>query len=551
MMELASSPGSSQCGKENHAAEYNLHSAETQVTGERVRLVPSSPILHAGETCWKIARADRFAVIIDAAEYFARAKAAMLKARHSILLIGWDFDLRIRLTPDQADDGEVRLGEFLRSLVRRRPDLRIYILKWDMAVLYTLRWQSIPRLFTDLVQARHIHLRFDSTHPATSAHHQKIVVIDDAIAFCGGIDMTDDRWDTRGHRPSDGHRVNPQGAAYGPWHDSTTAVDGDAARALGVLARQRWLFATGQRLPIPDPSSDAWPEGLVPQLRDVDVGIARTMPPYEGRDAAHEIEALYIAAIRSARRLIYIESQFFAASRVVDALLERLKQLDGPEIIVVNPLHGESWLEEETMDCARALLLKRIRAADHHNRFRIYYPVNDAGDPIYVHSKVLVTDDRLLQVGSSNLNNRSMGFDSECDLAIEAANQNEDERAAIAKIRNSLLGEHLDRSVADVAQVMDEEGSAVCAVERLCRSQGRTLVPLPVCSINEVEEAVANSRIADPEPSAVKEGIVEHAVKRLMLRRPIGASAGLLSLIFAACFLARPRSGDRRRDQQL
>ena len=73
------------------------------------------------------------------------------------------------------------------------------------------------------------------------------------------------------------------------------------------------------------------------------------------------------------------------------------------------------------MGVARQRLLAHLRRADVHDRFRIYTPVTAAGAPVYVHAKVLVIDDRLLRIGSSNLNNRSMGLDTECDLAIDAA----------------------------------------------------------------------------------------------------------------------------------
>ncbi len=490
-----------------------------------------SPIMLAGENCWRIAHAKRFAVIVDAADYFARVKEAMLKARHSVLLIGWDFDLHIQLTPDDPSDGEVRLGEFLKSLVRRRPDLRIYILKWDLAVLFTLRWEALPTLFFDLLAARRIHLRFDSMHPVTAAHHQKLVVVDDAIAFCGGIDMTDHRWDTRAHAPRDTHRVDPEGKTYGPWHDSTTAVDGEAARALGDLARERWRLATGQRLPRPQAAADPWPRRLAPQLRDIAVGIARTMPAYDGRPAAHEIERLYLDAIRSAEHTIYIESQFFAAVSIADALAARLQEPEGPEVIVVNPRYGESWLEQKTMDCARGSLLKRIRDADRYCRFGIYYPLNEQGEPIYVHSKVLVVDDRLLRVGSSNINNRSMGFDLECDLAVEA--QHERGTAwGIATIRNDLLSEHLGVTADAVAGAVNETGSVLAAIEGLRQPKGRTLRPLSVRELNDAEAALVESHIADPERPVNPERLLKHGIKRTLLRRPLGASAvvGLVAL---------------------
>ena len=149
------------------------------------------------------------------------------------------------------------------------------------------------------------------------------------------------------------------------------------------------------------------------------------------------------AAVRSARDVIYFESQYFASSRIADAIIERLREPNGPEIVVVNPETGKGWLDQETMDGARHLILKRIRAADRYGRFRIYYPVNEAGEAIYVHSKVAVIDGCFLRVGSSNINNRSMGFDSECDLAVEGTEKRPDICSATQKLRNSLAAEHL------------------------------------------------------------------------------------------------------------
>jgi phospholipase D1/2 len=151
-----------------------------------------------GHNCWRIERTGRLAVIIDAADYFAAAKAAIREAHHSVLLIGCDFDLRIKLEPEGASpDGPDELGEFLKWVAAKRPDLRIYVLQWDGAMLATIARQIVPMLWLELVWHHRIHFRLDSDHPWGACHHQKIVVIDDALAFCGGIDMTADCWDTR------------------------------------------------------------------------------------------------------------------------------------------------------------------------------------------------------------------------------------------------------------------------------------------------------------------------------------------------------------------
>src|SRR5690606_25911218 len=206
------------------------------------------PLLQPGRNCWQTHAADRFAFIVDGADYFLAVRAAMLKAQHSILLIGWDFDARIRLGEPQ-DEGPQRLGEFILWLADRSPELHIRLLRWDTGafkaifrgntLVTMLRWKAHPR----------ITLKLDAAHPFASAHHQKIVVIDDSIAFCGGIDMTLQRWDTRQHLDDDPRRNGPGNTQQPPWHDATSAFDGAAARAMGTLARMRWKTATGQALP--------------------------------------------------------------------------------------------------------------------------------------------------------------------------------------------------------------------------------------------------------------------------------------------------------------
>ena len=207
-------------------------------------------MLTAGRNCWRIARAERLALIVDAADYFRHVKSAMLKARHRIMLIGWDFDTRIKLEPEeQTLEGPNALGEFLSWLPKHREHLNVYVLKWDLGMIQALGRGMTPLFIVDWITDKRLHLRLDHAHPVGSAHHQKIVVIDDTLAFCGGIDMTTDRWDTPEHLDDNSLRTKPSGRAYGPWHDATTAVDGDAARALADLARERWLRATEKVAP--------------------------------------------------------------------------------------------------------------------------------------------------------------------------------------------------------------------------------------------------------------------------------------------------------------
>jgi phosphatidylserine/phosphatidylglycerophosphate/cardiolipin synthase-like enzyme len=459
-------------------------------------------ILRPGETCWRIERADRFSLIVDAADYFRAAKAAMLAARHSILLIGWDFDTRIRFEPDgRSLDGPNRLGGFLKWLSKTRPELKIYVLKWDLGVISLLARGSTPLMLLDWMSGGRVKFRLDKHHPTAAAHHQKIAVVDDAVAFCGGIDMTSSRWDTREHLDRQPYRRRPWGMRYGPWHDAATVVDGPAARALGELARQRWERATGVRLEPPPIGHDVWPAGLLPTVERVEVAIARTLPEMEDQPEEREVEALYLAGIAAARRTIYLESQYFASRRIAQALIERLGEPDGPEVVVVNPKTADGWLEEKTMDAARTKLIALVRRHDVHGRFRIYYPVTRKGRPIYVHAKVMAIDDRLLRVGSSNLNNRSMGFDSECDLAIEAPpgrGEGERIRDVIRRVRDDLLAEHLGVEASRVAAAFQEKGSLIGAIEGLLGG-GRSLRAVSPDPVDAIGEIFAETDLVDPE----------------------------------------------------
>ena len=466
---------------------------------------PASDILRPGDTCWRIERADRLSVIVDAADYFATFRSIAQKARHSLLLIGWEFDTRIDL--DRLDgDSEVpnRLGRFLSWLVRNRPELQIHMLEWDVGLLLALGRGSTPLRVADLVSSKRVRLQLDHAHPLGAAHHQKIVVIDDVLAFCGGIDMTAGRWDTCAHEDRDPLRVSPTlRRPFEPWHDVTTVVDGDAARALGELARTRWLRACGEQIAPPPRVPRIWPEGLVPTLVGVEVGISRSAPDYDGRTGVREIEALYLAIIKVARQHLYIESQYFASRRIAEAMAERLREPDGPEIVVVNPLSAEGWLEEEVMGSSRAKLLRLIQRSDRYGRFRLYTPVAQGGTPIYVHAKVLIMDDRLLRVGSSNLNNRSMGYDTECDLTVEVGlgDPNEaDRRHRIAALRADLLAEHLGVSSNHVEAALVQVGESLIAAIEVLRSDGRSLVPFEAPELNSLEEEVlAENELLDPE----------------------------------------------------
>lgn len=450
------------------------------------------------EKGWRTERAGRASLIVDAADYFAHARHAMMRARERILLIGWDFDTRIVLDRSRPDDGApVQLGPFLTWLADERPDLCINILTWDVAAVKLLGRGTTALRLARWMARPNITFLPDNAHPFAASHHQKIVVIDDAMAFCGGIDMTASRWDTREHLDDDERRRRPfTGRRSMPWHDASMALDGAVARALGDLARERWLTAGGDPLPEASASTDPWPEALESQFRDVDVTIARTRGLNGEVDEVREVEAMFVALIAGVERFAYIETQYFASRVIAEAICKRLDEPDGPEFVIVNPKIADGWLEEEVMGAARAELIDALREHPNHHRIRIYTPVTHRGADIYVHAKVMIVDDRVLKVGSANMNNRSMGLDSECDVVIESGD--EGEARTIAGLRNDLLAEHLGVAVTAVETTLARTGSLIETVERL-RGDGRTLAPFVPPDKGELQRDIARSQALDPE----------------------------------------------------
>jgi phosphatidylserine/phosphatidylglycerophosphate/cardiolipin synthase-like enzyme len=475
--------------------------------------------LEATHLCWRREKAIRASLIVDAKAYFEAGRAAMLQAQKRILLIGWDFDARIELS-DKRLPGEPRtLGEFVLWLVARNPELEVFLLRWNIGALRTLfRGTTIFTLARWMAHKR-IHTRLDSASHVGASHHHKIVVIDDCVAFCGGIDMTSNRWDTPAHRDGDPRRVAPGGKPYAPWHDATSILEGPVAAALGELGRQRWQAAGGKALAPVVGGGNCWPENLDAHFRDVTVAICRSRPADGGEAPIREIEATYLAMIAGARRYIYAESQYFASRRIAEAVAGRLDEAEGPEIVIVNPFKSHGWLEPIAMDTARARLYAKLHQLDRYGRLRIFHPYTERGEPIYVHAKTTIVDDEVLHVGSSNMNNRSLRLDTECDVTIDARHPgNEGASPRIRALRDSLLAEHLGVEAGAVAAAIDAKGSLIGAIEALC-GPGRSLRPYQVPDLPDVEKWLADNQVLDPEgPGEVFEAMTKGGLLRRLRR---------------------------------
>jgi phosphatidylserine/phosphatidylglycerophosphate/cardiolipin synthase-like enzyme len=383
----------------------------------------------------------------------------------------------------------------LLRLAQARPELDVRLLIWRSALPIAASQEFFPHKARKWFQGTPVKFRLDDQVPFGACHHQKAVIVDDRLAFCGGGDISVDRWDTPGHLDEDQRRIMPDQECHAPRHEVMMLVDGEAARALGEHFRARWRLATGAEMGAPpDAGGDPWPDHVPPHLLHAKVGIGRTTPAWRGRQPVAEIHDLTLSAIAAARECIYLENQYFTSPVVTEALAKRLAEPDGPEVVLVTTGASPSWFDRLTMDHARGAMVWRLRAADVFGRFRAFFPKTAAGSTIIVHSKTSIFDDALVRIGSANLNNRSFGFDTELELAVECGS--EDARRQAAALRDRLVGHFLGYTGDAIAKARAERGGLVGAIDALNRD-GR-LHQVDPARRTALEEFIAAYHVGDP-----------------------------------------------------
>ena len=465
-------------------------------------------LLEAGATCWRVEIAPRAGFFLDMADYFAAAKVAMSNAQRSIHLLNWAFDPDTRFDPGPGGEGPAsdRFGAFLKNLGQERPDIDIKVLCWKSALPVAATQRFFPLRARACFSGSRVGFTLDGALPAGASHHQKMIIIDDAVAFCGGGDIGPDRWDNCAHLDDDPRRWNTSSGKkfYDSRHEVMSIVDGPPAAALGRLFRDRWARATKETLsPGETLEPTAWPDCAAVDFRNIAVGLSRTSAPWREFPEVRESEALYLASIAQAKRCIYLENQYFTSPLMAEALGDRLAEPGGPEVILISTEHSPSYFDKLTMDRTRSLFVKRLKAADHFGRFRAYSPVTTLGRTIIVHAKLAIIDDVLLRIGSSNMNNRSEGFDTECDLSLEASGPNASAAAnRIAALRTHLIAHWLGCSDAVVAAAVSPTGHVGDAIESLRRQGYCRLRPIEPRPLGPMALFIATFHIGDPISAA-------------------------------------------------
>jgi phosphatidylserine/phosphatidylglycerophosphate/cardiolipin synthase-like enzyme len=463
-------------------------------------------LLEPGTTCWRREISGRAALLVDMADYFDAAMSAMRTARRSVYLLNWAFEPQTLFHPQPGCTGpqDDRIANFLKTLASKKLDVRVLCWKSALPVAATQHWFTLAD--RKVFAGTEVKFVLDGKLPMGASHHQKAIIIDDAIAFCGGGDIGPDRWDTPLHLDDDPRREKTKHPRRGSdendfdsRHEVMGVVEGAAAQALGALFRSRWARATGEDLPEIRPLRAAWPASMTAQFRDIEVGLSRTYGFWRGNPEVREAECLHLTSIAEAKSCIYMENQYFTSPLIAAALAKRLAEPNGPEVILIGTEHSPSYFDQATMDRTRVKFVEQLVRADKHDRLRVYTPVTTLGRIIIVHAKLTIIDDRLMRIGSANLNNRSLGFDTECDMSFEASGRpGGGNRLEIARLRTRLLAHWLGCEEAVVEAAIGKAGAIGHGIDALRNAGYARLRPLQLKPVTGFQALVAAYHLGDP-----------------------------------------------------
>ena len=391
-------------------------------------------------------------VLIDGANALPRMAEAIRGARRHVHVCSWhlepDFD------PGPRTARPVR--ELLAETAERVP-VRVIVWAGAPVPVFQPRRGSVKAAREQLVRGTKIQCQLDSCTRMMHCHHEKLVIVDDELAFVGGIDLTTlagDRYDSNEHP----HKAQAIG-----WHDASALLKGPIVRDVAAHFALRWEAVAGQALEIPE---DIGPAG------DITAQFTRTIPEhvYDALPRGEfSILESYVRALRSAEHLIYLENQFLWSPEIVEILEGKLRNppSDDFRVVVLLP-HKANNGQDDTRG-----MLGRLVAADHGNRFLAATIMSRTGErsgPLYVHAKIGIVDDRWLAIGSANLNEHSLFNDSEVDVVTQ-------DPGLARATRERLWAEHLERDDAsgDPARMVDEHWRPIASEQLERRAAGAPL----------------------------------------------------------------------------
>ncbi len=413
---------------------------------------------------------NRIDLLVDGDAAWGAVARELRESISTVHLTTWYYEPTLELErPIPLTDPEDRLPYTIQALLEARAaaDTRVRFLAWDAPFLSQTRpLRRAAQQYGDKFEV--LEQKNPTTRPLFAggadgllnrllgnfhigSYHQKTVVVDGRVGFCGGMNMRENDWDSCTHRLFDArrcgflrpgeHRGRVEGcelpADHIPRHDFMARIEGPAVEHLERNFQQRWNHMidcearwSEQATEVADPPAQA------PIAGGVQVQVVRTMPePFAERG----ILDVHLRALRAARRLIYIEDQYFRSTHVSDAIADTVRSFPGVHVVAVtvrsqaDDLLAGGWARESFDRIRRRL-----------PDFRLYVlmvqGIDCAGQRHLIevdnHAKLMIVDDLFMTVGSANINDRAFEYEGEINLAVVDAEQ-------IKRTRLALWQEHL------------------------------------------------------------------------------------------------------------
>jgi phospholipase D1/2 len=395
---------------------------------------------------------------MEAGPYYERISALLEDAQHYAIFVGWQIDSRLPLRRPPEFTIESLKHKILR-LVEEKPDFHFYFLMWDHAYFYILERETWQGRVWDEIHPR-VHFIFDNRHAFGGSHHEKVCIIDGKVALCGGIDLCDERWDTPQHLFYDRRRsLEWKSERHGPYHDVAVQVTGPVCAQIQEHVRSRWEAISS--IPFPEtprffqPTRNAHGVYISRTLVDVDAGSTKPV--------TREIEFLFRDLIQLAERRIILEGQYYWSKEINNLLIAKMRakmpentqatqKSNAPfEIILILADIQQLRALTQQMSFYELKLLEKLDQTARETGCKlllgcpyVFPTVEDTAfdrearpKPVYIHSKVIIVDDRFISIGSANLATRALRLDTEINLTLEA--KTEFERHHIRRFSENLL----------------------------------------------------------------------------------------------------------------
>jgi phosphatidylserine/phosphatidylglycerophosphate/cardiolipin synthase-like enzyme len=394
-------------------------------------------------------------VLIDGGEALPRIAEALAGARSHVHIAGWHVTADFGLTRDAQAS---RLRDLLGDLAER---VEVRVLLWGGAPVpvFTPARSAVRRVREELTRGTRVRCALDSHERPMHCHHEKLVIVDGEVAFVGGIDLTSlggDRFDSSDHLMHS--RLG--------WHDASSLVRGPAVADVAAHFAARWREVTDEEVEKAPPPA---PTG------DLELQVVRTVPEkiYEflPRGDFRILEA-YTRALRSARKFVYLESQFLWSAQVVEILANKLRDPPSEDFRVVVLLPAKPNNGADTTRGQLGVLAGADNGAARFLATTISARSGGLSGPLYVHAKIGIVDDAWLTVGSANLNEHSFFNDTEMNIVTC-------DPTVARETRLRLWAEHLELSVEQVSgepvRVIDELWRPIAREQLERRRRGEPL----------------------------------------------------------------------------